>query len=166
MIPMTYRFAFLLFFIGFLLQSTVMRHLAIFGYSPNLLLCLVVVLSFLMPDETAIVLGVIFGFLQDVLFSEIVGVTALAFLLIAALVRELKRYLYREHLLSLISITLTGTILHAFVVWGIMAMFGSNLSIAPVALSLTVLIPYQFAVVWVMHRFLVKKMRYYRAYQY
>lgn len=166
MIPMTYRFAFLLFFIGFLLQSTVMRHLAIFGYSPNLLLCLVVVLSFLMPDETAIVLGVIFGFLQDVLFSEIVGVTALAFLLIAALVRELKRYLYREHLLSLISITLTGTILHAFVVWGIMAMFGSNLSIATVALSLTVLIPYQFAVVWVMHRFLVKKMRYYRAYQY
>ena len=166
MIPMTYRFAFLLFFIGFLLQSTVMRHLAIFGYSPNLLLCLVVVLSFLMPDETALVLGVIFGFLQDVLFSEIVGVTALAFLLIAALVRELKRYLYREHLLSLITITLTGTILHAFVVWGIMAMFGSNLSIAPVALSLTVLIPYQFAVVWVMHRFLVKKMRYYRAYQY
>lgn len=163
---MTYRFAFLLFFIGFLLQSTVMRHLAIFGYSPNLLLCLVVVLSFLMPDETALVLGVIFGFLQDVLFSEIVGVTALAFLLIAALVRELKRYLYREHLLSLITITLTGTILHAFVVWGIMAMFGSNLSIAPVALSLTVLIPYQFAVVWVMHRFLVKKMRYYRAYQY
>lgn len=163
---MTYRFAFLLFFIGFLLQSTVMRHLAIFGYSPNLLLCLVVVLSFLMPDETALVLGVIFGFLQDVLFSEIVGVTALAFLLIAALVRELKRYLYREHLLSLITITLTGTILHAFVVWGIMAMFGSNLSIAPVALSLTVLIPYQFAVVWAMHRFLVKKMRYYRAYHY
>lgn len=163
---MTYRFAFLLFFVGFLLQSTVMRHLAIFGYSPNLLLCLVVVLSFLLPDETAIVLGVIFGFLQDVLFSEIVGVTALAFLLIAALVRELKRYLYREHLLSLVSIALIGTILHAFVVWGVMVMFGSKLSLVPVALSLTVLYPYQFAVVWALYFFLVKKIRYYRAYQY
>ncbi|MEL7658797.1 MAG: rod shape-determining protein MreD, partial [Bacillota bacterium] len=71
---MKYRYSFLLFFIGFILQSTIMNHIRIFQMSPNLVLCLVVIFSFLYEGYHGIVFGILFGLISDICFAEIIGI--------------------------------------------------------------------------------------------
>ena len=59
---MNYRKAIVLFVIAFLVQTSLLNVIMIKGYTPNLLLCLVVTISFLYENKTyGIVLGAIFG---------------------------------------------------------------------------------------------------------
>ena len=125
-VTLKYKYSFILFLIGFILQSSVMHHISIFGVTPNLILCLVIIFSFLYDDDHGIVFGLIFGLIQDICFSEIIGVAAISYLLIALLCLELNRYLYKESLISILIVSSIGTISYGLFYWGIIKMLGSE----------------------------------------
>ena len=67
------------FLVAFLIQTSLLNIISIKGYTPNLLLCLVVVFSFLYEDGLyGIIFGAVFGLLYDICFSSGRGPTALA----------------------------------------------------------------------------------------
>lgn len=118
------RYAIALFLFGFFLQSTVMHHFAIFGVSPNLVLCLTIVFSFLYEGYHGMVLGLIFGIIGDLCFSPLIGVSAMSCFLVALMCLKLKQYLYVENRFSILIVSSAGTFCYGVLIWGITTVFG------------------------------------------
>ena len=123
---MKYRYSFIIFFIAFILQSTIMNHFAIFQMSPNLILCLVVVFSFLYDGYHGILFGILFGLISDVCFAEIIGIASAAYFAVALICIELKRYLYKDSFVSVTIVSAVGTIVYALLYWSINEMLGNG----------------------------------------
>ena len=60
---MKIRIAALLFMGAFLIQGSLLNLISVMGFTPNLLLCLVITLTLLYESEHAIYLGAAFGIL-------------------------------------------------------------------------------------------------------
>lgn len=68
--------------ISFILQTTILSKIDIFGSNINLALPLVICLSQILGKEYADKSGLLFGLLEDIMFSNIIGVRALSYYLI------------------------------------------------------------------------------------
>ena len=148
---MKYRYAILLFLLAFLLQTTVLHHLALFGKTPNLLLCLVIMMPFFYEGSQGIVLGVLFGLLEDLCFSVLIGPTAIAFFLIALLMGEVRKRLYWDSILSIFITAVIGTSVYYSLLWGIVATFGGTYSIVYMLKGLPFLVVTNFIVMLVFY---------------
>jgi rod shape-determining protein MreD len=114
---MRYYIAAPLFLIAFLLQTTVLWKLPVFGHSPNLLLCLVVIFSFLYEERYGLILGAIFGILLDAATSTLIGPQAITFVLIYLIVRVLRNVFNHEKLIPDALMALIATPVNLFIVW-------------------------------------------------
>ena len=65
---MKHRTVLIFFIAAFLLQSTLVLNFNIAGITPNFILCMTVLFSFLYKGNQGLVFGVIFGLLQDIGF--------------------------------------------------------------------------------------------------
>lgn len=72
----------ILVLISFLLQTTVFSKVDVFGANINLIIPLVICLSQILGSNTAANSGLIFGLLEDLMFSNIIGIRALSYYLI------------------------------------------------------------------------------------
>ena len=67
------------FLIAFFIQCSFLNVISIAGYTPNLLLCLVIVFSFLYEEQIyGLLYGVLFGVFYDICFADVVGPTPIA----------------------------------------------------------------------------------------
>lgn len=121
---MKYKFSFLIFLLAFILQTTVLNHFRVFQMSPNVILCLVVVFSFLYEGYHGIIFGLVFGFISDICFAEIIGVAPLCYYTVALICIELKRYLYKDSRISVTIVISMGTAVYALLYWSAYAMLG------------------------------------------
>ena len=155
---MKYRYAACLFLAAFIIQTTAMNVFGIFGATPNLLLCLVVVFSFLYDENNyGIVLGVAFGLLYDICFSEYVGIAALAFLIISLGIMFVKIVMNKEAFLSVIIIAAAATVIYSLVYWSVMALTGSGYSFIYSVRLLPLYILYNAAIVTGLYFIMIKK---------
>lgn len=143
---MKYRYAFLLFLAGFLLQSTIMNQVAILGVAPNLTLCLVILLAFLYKGNAALLFGTLFGLLQDLCFGEIIGIAPLCYIATVLFIEIVKQYWVRDNVLSIFLVCVTGTGLYYLLYWGVQALFTEYYSFLSMAALLPVLLPLHFVV--------------------
>lgn len=141
---MKYRYAFVFFFIGFLLQSTVMVHFSVFGITPNLVLCLVILFSFLYEGNQGFTLGILFGLLQDMCFAIVLGPTAITYFIVAILMGEIRHYLYRDNVLTIFFAAVIGTSVYYILNWGIVTVFGGTYRFLYVMKELPILLVYHF----------------------
>lgn len=130
---------------GFLLQSTMVLHFSIAGVTPNLLLCLTVLFSFLYPGNQGALMGVVFGLLQDIAFSILIGPSAMLYFLIALLMAEVRHYLYRDSILNLFFAASIGTGLYYPAFWLILMVFKGNYSFLYMLKDIPVLLILHFA---------------------
>jgi len=119
-----YRYSFLIFFIAFILQSTLMNFFRIFEMSPNLILCLVVIFSFLYDGYHGVVFGILFGFVVDVCFAGIIGIAAMANFTVALICIGMKTYFYKESRISVTIVSVMATVVYALFYWGVNRMLG------------------------------------------
>lgn len=154
---MKYKYSFILFFIGFILQSTLMQHFSIFGVTPNLLLCLIIIFSFLYDDDQGVIFGPIFGLIHDIIFAEIIGVSALSYLIIALICMELNRYLYRESFVSILIASSVGTTCYGLIYFGIIKMLGSEYAFIYMLKMVTILLFYNGFVMIIMYLFMSRR---------
>lgn len=73
---------FFLLLVTFILQTTIFSKIDVFGANINLILPLVVGLSQILGGGVGARTGLIFGLLEDIMFSNIIGVRALSYYLI------------------------------------------------------------------------------------
>lgn len=81
--------------ISFLLQTTLFQNLRVAGVLPNLMLLVVVFISFLNGVYYGMTVGISVGILIDFLYGSLIGINMLAFLLIGYFSGMLNR-LYRR----------------------------------------------------------------------
>lgn len=156
---MKYRYSFLLFFIAFLLQTTVFNHFRIFGMSPNLILCMVVIFSFLYEGYHGIIYGLLFGLVLDICFAEIFGIASICLFSIALICSELKRFLYKESMVSVTIVSLTSTAVYGVMYWGIYRMLGSGYDFLYIAQKEAVLLGYHAVVTLIIYHFVSKNFK-------
>lgn len=143
---MKYRYSFIIFFIAFILQSTLMNFFRVFEVSPNLILCLVVVFSFLYEGYHGVIFGILFGFADDICFAEIIGIAAMANFTVALICIGLKTLFYKESRISVTIVTVIGTVIYALFYWGVNRMLGSGADFLYVAEKEAVLLIYHIIV--------------------
>jgi rod shape-determining protein MreD len=145
------RYAILLFSAAFIAQSTMLRYIAIYDVSPNILLCLVIVFAFLYDEPLGVVFGVIFGILWDVEFGLYIGVSAVSQMAAALLTMRIKRYLNHELLLPALAAGLSGTVLNNVVYWGLYKLTGIPHTLSYILRPQPILIVYNLLFVAIFH---------------
>ncbi len=123
---MNYITTFLLFFLSFILQTTVFHFFDFFGIVPNTTLILIIIFSFLYKEYFGIVYGVIFGLIQDIFFGQIIGVAAFIYFTTGIIIYEIKRYIYKDTLFSPVIITFFGVTYYHLIYWLFMRLFNTN----------------------------------------
>ncbi|HWQ78627.1 MAG TPA: rod shape-determining protein MreD [Anaerovoracaceae bacterium] len=149
---MKYRTSFLIFLAAFILQSTVMNYFGIFGMSPNLILCLVVVFSFLYEGYHGIVYGIAFGFVIDICFAPVIGVAPVGNFAVALICIGLKRYLYKDSRISILIVSLLGTVVYVLLYWSLYRMVGDSSDFLYVMEKESVLLVYHIIVALVLYQ--------------
>lgn len=154
---MNYIYSFVIFLVGFILQTTILNDLSVFGVTPNILLCIVIIFAFLFDRYYSLVYGVIFGLLQDILFGQILGIAALCYLLIGLTVRVAKTLLNSESIVSAIILTVGGTLMFDFLFWGLTSLFGSVYTIVAMLKMLAVAILYNIMIAIILYKSFIRK---------
>ncbi len=121
---MKYRISFLIFLAVFILQSTVLNFLRIFDMTPNLILCLVIIFPFLYEGYHGVVYGLAFGFIFDICFGKVIGIAPFSYFVVALVCIGMKRYLYKDSMVSVLIVSLMGTAVYALVYWSLYSMLG------------------------------------------
>jgi rod shape-determining protein MreD len=145
------RYAILLFLTAFIVQSSLLRYIAIHDISPNILLCLVIVFAFLYEEPLGVVFGVVFGILWDAEFGMYVGISAVSQMAAALVAMRIKRYLNHELLLPAVASGLAGIVLNNGVYWGLYKLTGIPHTFGYILRMQPILIAYNLLFVMIFH---------------
>ena len=155
---MRYWKAGIIFLIAFFIQPSLLKMINIGGYTPNLLLCLTVIFSFLYEKEYyGPLLGAVSGLLYDICYSYVIGPTAIALLLTAVIVMALRQYANVENIISMWVVSVLSFLSYYLINWILYKITGSPEGIL-YALSHSVwTIVYSMAVITAMYILMIRK---------
>ena len=160
---MKYWKAGLLFLAVFFAQTSLLNLISIAGYTPNLILCMVVVLSFLYENEMyGVVFGAVFGLLYDICYSSVIGATAISLVLVAILILVLREYANIENIVNMWVVSAVSIALYYGINWGLFHISGNPIGIVYVIKHLQVVFLYSLAVVTLIYLILIRKSVRYR----
>ncbi|SCL84114.1 rod shape-determining protein MreD [Sporanaerobacter sp. PP17-6a] len=111
---------------NFILQSTVIPHIAVLGVVPNTALIIVVSLAILNGKREGAVVGIIAGFLQDIFFSPVLGVNALIYFLIGYFIGIMETKIYKDSLIAPFIFISLGTVIYHLLYFIIMYFLSMN----------------------------------------
>ena len=155
---MTYRLATLIFFLAFLFQASLLNLISIFGATPNMILCLVIVFAFLYDqDNFGIVLGVVFGLLYDICFMPVVGVSAMLYFLIALAVMFSREILNKENIGTVLLMTAVATFAFNLLTWCMYWVLGNGISIMTMLRVQPLQIIWNLVVVSILYAVVIRK---------
>ena len=155
---MRYWKAGIIFLIAFFIQPSLLNMINIGGYTPNLLLCLTVIFSFLYEKEYyGPLLGAVSGLLYDICYSYVIGPTAIALLLTAVIVMALRQYANVENIISMWVVSVLSFLSYYLINWILYKITGSPEGIL-YALSHSVwTIVYSMALITAMYILMIRK---------
>lgn len=114
------------FLVAFLIQTSLLNIISIKGYTPNLLLCLVVVFSFLYEDGLyGIIFGAVFGLLYDICFSSVLGPTALALVVTSVVILIVREFANIENIVNMWIVAVFSLVIFYFVSWSLFRLGGN-----------------------------------------
>lgn len=107
----------LIYTAAFLLQCTVFNAIAVLGVTPNVILMMTVVYSFFFQKMDGLVIGVIFGILQDMLCGQIIGISALIYLILGMLLKLMRTTVFKDNRILLLFVVIFSTLFYALAYW-------------------------------------------------
>jgi rod shape-determining protein MreD len=145
---MSYKKAVLLYGIAMILQFSLLNLFSINGVTPNLILCLMVFITYKYNDGLRPALVAIpFALLSDLVGGQYVGVSGLALFFLALLVNHYGRGLNRESIWTLLTVSAIGTVMYNFIYWLIMITLGNASTVLDLIKFLAVALPANLLVV-------------------
>lgn len=160
---MRYWKAGLIFLIAFLIQPSLLNMINIGGYTPNLLLCLVVIFSFIYEEEMyGIVFGSFFGVLYDVCYSDVIGPAPIAFLVVAVGIMMAREYVNIENIFNMWIVSILSFCTYYLINWGLHRLAGNPIGIMYVFGKVPWIILYSMVVITIIYLILIKKAVRYR----
>lgn len=139
---MSYKKAILLYGIALVIQFSLLNIFSVNGVTPNLILCLMVFITYkynngLLPALIAIP----FALLSDIMGGQYVGVSGLSLLLLGLIVNYAGRGLNRDSIWTLLTVSAFGTVIYNFLYWLIMIMLGNASTILSLLTFLLIALP-------------------------
>jgi rod shape-determining protein MreD len=144
------------FFAAFIIQTVLFPWFELWGYSPNLLLCMTCVFSFLYRTPYGITVGVPFGALLDVATSWHFGPQAISCVIAFLIARPFGKVFNREWFLPQIAIVAIATPVNVFVMWGMGRLAGSPVHVRFAVESLPALLLMHCALAVILHFIFVR----------
>ena len=148
----------LLFLIAFVIQPSLLNVISIKGYTPNLILSLVILFSFLYEQEMyGVIYGAVFGLLYDIMYSDVVGPTPIALVLVAIGILIVREYTNIENIINLWLVSVGSIILYYFANWGLYHLAGNPIGFRFVLNALPWIGLYSLAVITILYFILIRK---------
>lgn len=98
--------------LNFILQSTIFKHIEVFGISPNTAIIIIVSFSILRYEIEGAIIGFFAGLLQDIFFGNVIGLNALLYMLIGYVCGKPYKIFYKENYLLPIFLVFGSTIIY------------------------------------------------------
>lgn len=148
----------LLFLTAFLVQTSLLNLIMLFGYTPNLILCLVIVLSFLYENQMyGVIFGGVFGMLYDICFSSFVGPTGIALVVVAIAILILREYANIENIVNMWIVSTISILLYYTLNWVLFHMAGNPIGFVYVLKKLPGEYVYSLAVITILYFIMIRK---------
>ena len=123
---MSYKKAVLLYGIAMVLQFSLLNIFSINGVTPNLILCLMIFITYKYNDGLRPALVAIpFALLSDLMGGQYVGVSGLGLFILALIVNYYGRSLNRDSIWTLLTVSAIGTVIYNLIYWLIMITLGN-----------------------------------------
>ena len=107
----------LIYTAGFLLQCTVFNTIAVLGVTPNVILMMTAVYSFFFKKMDGLTIGVVFGILQDMLFGQIIGISALIYLILGMILKFMRTVVFKDNRILLLFVVIFSTLFYTLAYW-------------------------------------------------
>lgn len=147
------------FLIAFFIQCSFLNVISIAGYTPNLLLCLVIVFSFLYEEQIyGLLYGVLFGVFYDICFADVVGPTPIALVLVALVIFVLREYANIENIVNMWVTSLLSILFYYALNWGLQHLAGNPIGLLYVLKTLPWITLYSLPLMTVLYLILLRKM--------
>ena len=147
------------FLIAFFIQCSFLNVISIAGYTPNLLLCLVIVFSFLYEEQIyGLLYGVLFGVFYDICFADVVGPTPIALVLVALVIFVLREYANIENIVNMWVTLLLSILFYYALNWGLQHLAGNPIGLLYVLKTLPWITLYALSLMTVLYLILLRKM--------
>ena len=147
------------FLIAFFIQCSFLNVISIAGYTPNLLLCLVIVFSFLYEEQIyGLLYGVLFGVFYDICFADVVGPTPIALVLVALVIFVLREYANIENIVNMWVTSLLSILFYYALNWGLQHVAGNPIGLLYVLKTLPWITLYSLSLMTVLYLILLRKM--------
>lgn len=139
---MSYKKAGLMYAIALVLQFSLLNIIAINGVTPNLILCLMIFITYKYNDGfQPALLAIPFALLSDLMGGQYIGVGALSLFILGITVNYVGRGLNRETIWTLLTVSALGTVFYNLLYWLIMSILGNASTILDLLIFLTVALP-------------------------
>ena len=147
------------FLIAFFIQCSFLNVISIAGYTPNLLLCLVIVFSFLYEEQIyGLLYGAMFGVFYDICFADVVGPTPIALVLVALVIFVLREYANIENIDNMWVTSLLSIFFYYALNWGLQHLVGTPIGLLYVLKTLPWITLYALSLMTVLYLILLRKM--------
>ena len=109
---------------NYILQSTILSHINVFGIIPNTGLIIIVAIALLRGRRTGGIVGLLVGLLQDVMFSPVMGVNGFYIFFVGYFVGMIEDKLSKDNLLIPFIMTAGTTIVYHLLYYMFMYFLG------------------------------------------
>ncbi len=155
---MSFKKVTFLFLLTFLFQLSVVNLIEIKNAGPNLVMCMMIIITFLYEEGyRSIPFGIFFGLLLDICAGSYVGPCALSMFAVGIFAAACHVWLNVEKIITLIASAIISTVIYQVAYYGIMKTLGSPMGIEYAAKMLPVYIVYNVIVLVIMFLVMHKK---------
>lgn len=148
---MSFKKVTILFALAFIFQLTIVNIFSINSTGPNLVFCLMVIITFLYEDGyRSIPFGMFFGFLLDICSGAYVGITPLAMLIAGIFAAAGRIWLNVEKIYTLLTTGIIATILYQATYYAVMKALGDPMGIVKVLAFQPLLVAYNTLILAIM----------------
>ena len=110
------------FILIYLLQLNLFNNYTIGGIKPNVFIIFIVFIMLYTNKKYIIICSAIFGFILDILLSNMIGISSIIFIAIGIVTSYLEKYLSKESKLTIILIVIGATISYEFTLYIVQAL--------------------------------------------
>lgn len=155
---MSFRKVTLFFLIAFFCQLTLINIISVKGFAPNLIMCTVVIITFLYEDGfRSIPFGIVFALLLDICAATYMGISSILMLIVGIFAETARIWLNVEKLSTLMTTGAIATIIYECGYWIFMRLLGSSMKLSYVLAQSMIFIVYNVLIMSIMFLVMHKK---------
>ena len=117
---------FIVICLALIIEATFFSSLKFFGANPNLILIIVVSMSFFLKDRTAMFYAGFAGLVEDIFMGRMIGSNMLVLIIVVYLVKTYSSRVIRENIITPLIIVLTSSITYYILSGALLFIVGSG----------------------------------------